>query len=31
MMPMEVGDGQKEKFDTNDDDQLMYTQKVQKS
>ena len=26
MMLMEVGDGQKEKFDTNDDDQLMYTQ-----
>ena len=25
MMPMEVGDGQKEKFDMNDDDQLMYT------
>ena len=29
MMPMEVGDGQKEKFDTNDDDQLMYTQNVE--
>ena len=28
-MPMEVGDGQKEKFDTNDDDQLMYTQNVE--
>ena len=26
MMPMEVGDGQKEKLDTTDDDQLMYTQ-----
>ena len=26
MTPMKVGDGQKEKFDTNDDDQLMYTQ-----
>ena len=26
---MEVGDGQKEKFDTNDDDQLMYTQNVE--
>ena len=26
MMPMEVGDGQKEKFDTNNNDQLMYTQ-----
>ena len=26
MMPMELGDGQKEIFDTNDDDQLMYTQ-----
>ena len=24
MMPMEVGDSQKEKFDTNDNDQLMY-------
>ena len=24
MMPMEVGNGQKEKFDMNDDDQLMY-------
>ena len=29
MMPMEVGDGQKEKFDMNDNDQLMYTQKVE--
>ena len=29
MMPMEVGDGQKEKFDTNDDDQLMYTQNAE--
>ena len=29
MMPMEVGDGQKEKFDMNDDDQLMYTQKAE--
>ena len=29
MTPMEVGDGQKEKFDTNDDDQLMYTQNVE--
>ena len=29
MLPMEVGDGQKEKFDTNDDDQLMYTQNVE--
>ena len=28
MMPMEVGDDQKEKFDMNDDDQLMYTQNV---
>ena len=26
---MEVGDGQEEKFDTNDDDQLMYTQNVE--
>ena len=26
MTPMEVGDGQKERMDTNDDDQLMYTQ-----
>ena len=25
MMPMEVGDGQEEKFDTNDEDPLMYT------
>ena len=29
MMPIEVGDGQKEKFDMNDDDQLMYTQNVE--
>ena len=29
MMPMEVGDGQKEKFDMNDDDQLMYTQNTE--
>ena len=29
MMPMEVGDGQEEKLDMNDDDQLMYTQKVE--
>ena len=29
MMPMEVGDGQKEKFDVNDNDQLMYTQKAE--
>ena len=29
MMPMEVGDGQEETFDMNDDDQLMYTQKVE--
>ena len=29
MMPMEVGDGQEEKFDTNDGDPLMYTQKVE--
>ena len=29
MMPMEVGDCQKEKFDMNDDDQLMYTQNVE--
>ena len=28
-MPMEVGDGQKEKFDTNDNDQLMYTQNAE--
>ena len=27
MMPMEVGDGQEENFDKNDNDQLMYTQK----
>ena len=29
MMPMEVGDGQEEKFDSNDDDPLMYTQKAE--
>ena len=29
MMPMEVGDSQKEKFDTNDNDQLRYTQNVE--
>ena len=29
MTPMEVGDGQEEKIDMNDDDQLMYTQKVE--
>ena len=29
MMPMEVGDGQEEKLDMNDDDQLMYTQNVE--
>ena len=29
MLPMEVGDGLKEKFDMNDDDQLMYTQNVE--
>ena len=29
MTPLEVGDGQKEKFDTNNDDQLMYTQNVE--
>ena len=29
MMPMEVGDGQEEKCDTNDDDLLMYTQKAE--
>ena len=29
MKPMEVGDGQKEKFDMNDDDQLMYTQNAE--
>ena len=28
-MPMEVGDGQKKKFDTNDNDQLMYTQNAE--
>ena len=30
MTPIEVGDGQEEKSDKNDDDQLMYTQKVGK-
>ena len=29
MMPMKVGDGQEEKFDMNDNDPLMYTQKVE--
>ena len=29
MMPLEVGDGQEEKVDTNDYDQLMYTQNVE--
>ena len=29
MTPMEVGDGQQEKFDTNDNDQLMYTQNAE--
>ena len=29
MMPMEVGDGQQEKFDTNDGGLLMYTQKAE--
>ena len=29
MMPMEVGDGQEEKVDTNDNDQLMYTQNAE--
>ena len=29
MMPLEVGDGQEEKLDMNDDDQLMYTQKAE--
>ena len=29
MMPMEVGDDQEEKFDTNDGDPLMYTQKAE--
>ena len=29
MMPVEVGDGQKGKFDSNDDDPLMYTQKAE--
>ena len=29
MMPMEVGDGQEEKFDTNDGNSLMYTQKAE--
>ena len=29
MMPMEVGDSHKRKFDSNDDDPLMYTQKAE--
>ena len=29
MMPMEVGDTQEEKFDMDDDDPLMFTQKVE--
>ena len=29
MMPMEVGDGQKEKIEMNGDDQLMYTQNAE--
>ena len=29
MMPIEVGDGQEERFDVNDYDPLMYTQKVE--
>ena len=29
MLPIEVGDGQKEKFDVNDYDPLMYTQKAE--
>ena len=29
MTPMEVGGGQEEKFDMNDDDQLMYTKNVE--
>ena len=29
MMPMEVGDGQEDIFDINDNDQLMYTQKAE--
>ena len=29
MMPMEVGDDSEETFDSNDDDSLMYTQKVE--
>ena len=29
MMPLEVGDDQEEKFDSNDDDLLMYTQKAE--
>ena len=29
MMPMEVGDGQEERFDMNDDDQLMYSYKAE--
>ena len=29
MMPLEVGDGQEGKFDSNNDDPLMYTQKAE--
>ena len=29
MMPKEVGDNQEEKFDSTDDDSLMYTQKAE--
>ena len=29
MMPMEVGDDWEEKFDSNDEDSLMYTQKAE--
>ena len=29
MMPLEVGDGQEGKFDSNDDDPLMNTQKAE--
>ena len=28
-MPMDVGDDQEEKFDSNDDNPLMYTQKAE--
>ena len=28
-MPMDMGDDQEEKFDSNDDDPLMYTQKAE--